>query len=147
MHSKTSGEVLKIYDAIRFLECQLFMDKKRESGERYIADVNEKIEKGRRKLVGLARAPEDMQQEHQAGLKALEKRAIELTKELQFIESCIGSVADRERARELRAECRPPSASRCKPPLGWLHLIDLILVHQEQEEYRRMQSSYTASWH
>ena len=61
VHSKTSGEVLKIYDAIRFLECQLFMDKKRESGERYIAEVNEKIEKGRRKLVGLARAPEDVQ--------------------------------------------------------------------------------------
>ena len=107
VHSKTSGEVLKIYDAIRFLECQLFMDKKRESGERYLAEVNEKIEKGRRKLVGLARAPEEVQQEHQAGLKALEKRAIELTQELQFIERCVVSVADRERARDLPAELPP----------------------------------------
>ncbi|MDF9756908.1 AAA family ATPase [Pseudomonas hunanensis] len=107
VHSKTSGEVLKIYDAIRFLECQLFMDKKRESGERYLAEVNEKIEKGRRKLVGLARAPEEVKQEHQAGLKALEKRAIELTQELQFIERCVVSVADRERARDLPAELPP----------------------------------------
>ena len=107
VHSKTSGEVLKIYDAIRFLECQLFMDKKKESGERYLAEVNEKIEKGRRKLVGLARAPEEVQQEHQAGLRALEKRAIELTQELQFIERCVVSVADRERARDLPAELPP----------------------------------------
>lgn len=107
VHSKTSGEVLKIYDAIRFLECQLFMYKKRESGERYLAEVNEKIEKGRRKLVGLARAPEEVQQEHQVGLKALEKRAIELTQELQFIERCVVSVADRERARDLPAELPP----------------------------------------
>lgn len=104
VHSKTSGEVSKIYDAIRFLECQLFMDKKKESGERYLAEVNEKIEKGRRKLVGLARAPKEVQQEHEAGLRALEKRAIELTHELQFIERCVVSVADRERARELPAE-------------------------------------------
>lgn len=107
VHSKTSGEVLKIYDAIRFLECQLFMYKKRESGERYLAEVNEKIEKGRRKLVGLARAPEEVQQEHQVGLKALEKRAIELTQELQFIERCVVRVADRERARNLPAELPP----------------------------------------
>lgn len=107
VHSKTSGEVLKIYDAIRFLECQLFMDKKKESGERYLAEVNEKLEKSRRKLAGLARAPEEVQKEHQAGLKALEKRSIELTQELQFIERCVVSVADRERAGELPAELPP----------------------------------------
>lgn len=107
VHSKTSGEVSKIYDAIRFLECQLFMDKKKESGERYLAEVNEKVEKGRRKLAGLARAPEEVQKEHQAGLKALEKRALELTQELQFIERCVVSMADRERAGELPAELPP----------------------------------------
>ena len=107
VHSKTSGEVLKIYDAIRFLECQLFMDKKKESGERYLAEVNEKLEKSRRKLAGLARAPEEVKKEHQAGLKALEKRSIELTQELQFIERCVVSVADRERAGELPAELPP----------------------------------------
>lgn len=107
VHSKTSGEISKIYDAIRFLECQLFMDKKKESGERYLAEVNEKVEKGRRKLAGLARAPEEVQKEHQAGLKALEKRALELTQELQFIERCVVSMADRERAGELPAELPP----------------------------------------
>ncbi|MEN4958688.1 AAA family ATPase [Pseudomonas syringae] len=107
VHSKTSGEVLKIYDAIRFLECQLFTDKKKESGERYLAEVNEKIEKGRRKLAGLARAPEEVQKDHQAVLKALEKRAIELTQELEFIERCVVSMADRARAAELPAELPP----------------------------------------
>ena len=107
VHSKTSGEVLKIYDAIRFLECQLFMDTKKVSGERYLAEVNEKLERSRRKLAGLARAPEEVQKEHQAGLKALEKRSIELTQELQFIERCVVSVADRERAGELPAEFPP----------------------------------------
>jgi DNA sulfur modification protein DndD len=104
VHSKTSDEVLKIYDAIRFLECQLFMDKKKDFGERYLAEVNEKIEKARRKLAGLARAPEEVQKEHRAGLKALEKRATELTQELEFIERCIVSVADREQAGELPAQ-------------------------------------------
>src|SRR5690606_4463816 len=44
VHSKTSSEVLRIYDAIRFLECQLFPKRKKESGERYLAEVKEKIE-------------------------------------------------------------------------------------------------------
>jgi DNA sulfur modification protein DndD len=83
------------------------MDKKKESGERYLAEVNEKLEKSRRKLAGLARAPEEVQKEHQAGLKALEKRSIELTQELQFIERCVVSVANRERAGELPAELPP----------------------------------------
>ena len=107
VHSKTSGEVLKIYDAIRFLECQLFMGKKKDSGEKYLAEVNEKIEKGRRKLAGLAKAPEEVQKEHREGLKVLEKRAIELTQELQFIERCVVSIADRERVGELPAELPP----------------------------------------
>lgn len=107
VHSKTSSEVLKIYDAIRFLECQLFMGKKKDSGEKYLAEVNEKIEKGRRKSAGLARAPEEVQKEHREGLKVLEKRAIELTQELQFIERCVVSIADRERVGELPAELPP----------------------------------------
>lgn len=98
VHSKTSGEVLRIYDAIRFLECQLFMDKKRESGERYLAEINEKIEYGHRKLAGLAKAPEAVQGEHLAAIKALEKRAIEINQELQFIERCALSIADRQQA-------------------------------------------------
>lgn len=104
VHSKTSSEVLKIYDAVRFLECQLFSARKKESGERYLAEVNEKIERGRRKLAGLARAPEEVQKAHQAGLKALEDRGGELSEELQFIERCLASVAQRE------LTCGQPSA-------------------------------------
>ena len=96
MHSKTSSEVLRIYDAIRFLECQLFTGRKKESGEKYLAEVNEKIERSRRRLAGLARAPEEVQKEHQAVLKSLEKRAVELGEELQFIDRCLASVAQRE---------------------------------------------------
>lgn len=107
VHSKTSSEVLRIYDAIRFLECQLFTRRKKESGEKYLAEVNEKIERSRRRLAGLARAPEEVQKEHQAVLKALEKRAVELDQELQFIERCLASVAQREQAREQPALVPP----------------------------------------
>jgi DNA sulfur modification protein DndD len=101
VHSKTSGEVLRIYDAIRFLECQLFPARKKESGEKYFAELNERIKKSQRKLAGLAKAPAEVQKEHQAALGALEKRAVELDQELQFIEQCIASIAQREQAKEL----------------------------------------------
>ncbi|EPA99377.1 AAA family ATPase [Pseudomonas sp. G5(2012)] len=100
VHSKTSGEILRIYDAIRFLECQLFSARKKESGEKYLAEVNEKIEKSQRRLAGLAKAPAEVQKEHQAALKALQKRAAELDQELQFIEQCLASVAQREQAKK-----------------------------------------------
>ncbi|RMS07880.1 hypothetical protein ALP72_02723 [Pseudomonas coronafaciens pv. coronafaciens] len=101
VHSKTSSEVVKIYDAIRYLECQLFTAKKRESGVKCLADLNDDIAWRQRKLAKLAKAPEEVQKEHQAVLKALEKRAVELDQELQFIEQCLASVAQREQAKEL----------------------------------------------
>lgn len=101
VHSKTSSEVVKIYDAIRYLECQLFTAKKRESGVKSLADLNGDIAWRRRKLSRLARAPDEVQKEHQAALKALEKRAVELDQELQFIEQCLASVAQRQQAKEL----------------------------------------------
>ncbi|MGN7934100.1 AAA family ATPase [Pseudomonas sp. 22447] len=101
VHSKTSSEVVKIYDAIRYLECQLFTTKKRESGVKCLADLNDDIAWRQRKLAKLAKAPEEVQKEHQAALKALEKRAVELDQELQFIEQCLASVAQREQAKEL----------------------------------------------
>jgi DNA sulfur modification protein DndD len=101
VHSKTSSEVVKIYDAIRYLECQLFTAKKRESGVKCLADLNDDIAWRQRKLAKLAKAPKEVQKEHQAALKALEKRAVELDQELQFIEQCLASVAQREQAKEL----------------------------------------------
>lgn len=104
VHAKTSGEVLRIYDAIRFLECQLFTARKKESGEKLLAEVNDKMDKSRRKLRGLVKAPEHVQKEHQAALNALEKRAEEIGQELQFIDRCLASVAQRERDREQAAQ-------------------------------------------
>ena len=59
-------------------------------------------------LAGLARAPEEVQKGHQAVLKTLEKRAVELGESLQFIEQCLASVAQREQGSEQPA--RSPSA-------------------------------------
>lgn len=53
------------------------------------------------RLAGLAKAPVEVQKEHQAALKGLKKRAVELDQELQFIEQCHAGVAQRERAKEL----------------------------------------------
>lgn len=101
VHSKTSSEVVKIYDAIRYLECQLFTAKKKESNVKCLADLNDDIAWRRRKLAKLAKAPEEVQKEHQTALKALEKHAVELDQELQFIEQCLATVAEREQPKEL----------------------------------------------
>ncbi|EFQ63150.1 hypothetical protein PFWH6_2827 [Pseudomonas fluorescens WH6] len=86
VHSKTSSEVLRIYDAIRFLECQLFAAEKKESRVKYLAEVNEKIQRGQRKLLGLAEAPQEAKDKHIAALRVLERDAAEVSQELQFIE-------------------------------------------------------------
>jgi DNA sulfur modification protein DndD len=60
------------------------------------AELNAKIEWHRKKMPGFAKAPLEVQQERQAVLDALEKRAVELEEELVFIELCIASVALRD---------------------------------------------------
>ncbi|WP_409265252.1 AAA family ATPase [Pseudomonas sp. KCJK8521] len=109
VHSKTSREVVRIYDAIRFLECQLFSEKKKESADKLVIEVADKIERKRKALIGLARAPEAVQQQHQAVLDELEKRAAELQEELQFIERCLASVAQRNQEEERATEPPPPA--------------------------------------
>ena len=99
VHSKTSNEVVKIYDAIRYLECQLFAAKKRESGVKCLAELNDDIAWRRHKFSRLDKASEEVQKEHLRALNAIEKRAMELDQELQFIERCLASVAQRERAK------------------------------------------------
>jgi len=108
VHSKTSSEVLRIYDAVRFLECQLFTSLKKEAGEKCLAEVTDKIERSRRKLAGLARAPQEVQKEHLAALSVLEKSAAGLKQELEFIDRCLASVARREEARMQAAEVPAP---------------------------------------
>lgn len=107
VHSKTSKEIVKIYDAIRLLECQLFTLRKKASGEKFLADLSAKIEWNRKKMPGLARAPAAVQQERQAALGEMEKRAAELEEELKFIERCLESIAEQDQV-EGRPAQQPP---------------------------------------
>ncbi|WP_419795201.1 AAA family ATPase [Pseudomonas palleroniana] len=88
VHSKTSSEVLRIFNAIRFLECQLFAAAKKESRVKYLIEINEKIQSAHRKLQGLTGAPQEVLDKHVAALKVLERDAAEASQELQFIERC-----------------------------------------------------------
>lgn len=100
VHSKTSNEVIRIYDAIRLLECQLFTTRKKDSGEKFIVEVNGKIEWVKKKIATLARAPDHVKQEHETRLNALERRASDLNQELKFIDQCLASVAERSQVPE-----------------------------------------------
>lgn len=107
VHSKTSKEIVRIYDAIRLLECQLFTARKKESGQKFLAELNVKIEWNRKKMPSFAKAPLAVQQERQAALEALEKRAAELDEELHFIERCLASIALRDQDVGLPGELPP----------------------------------------
>ncbi|MGP9643586.1 MULTISPECIES: AAA family ATPase [unclassified Halomonas] len=93
VHSKTSQEVIKIYDAIRLLECQLFPDKKQASCQALLQEVNEKIDVGIGKLERLGRAPVEVQLAAQQRLDLLRKRATELTQELAYVKSCLAEIS------------------------------------------------------
>ncbi|WP_339493076.1 AAA family ATPase [Pseudomonas sp. EA_15y_Pfl2_R67] len=109
VHSKTSKEVVRIYDAIRMLECQLFTARKKHSAQTLQMELKAKIDWHRKKIPSYAKAPPEVQQERQAVLGALQARADELDEELQFIERCLASVALRD---QLNA---PPDES---PPVA-----------------------------
>lgn len=97
VHSKTSKEVIRIYDAIRMLECQLFPAKKRLSCQTLLHDVNERINLCIAKIGKLNRAPVEVQQAGQQRLSSLQKRAQELTQELAYIEGCVAAIALQDR--------------------------------------------------
>lgn len=91
VHSKTSKEVVKIYDALRLLECQLFPEKKKVSSEKRLIDLNQRIERGARKIAGLDGAPPEVREQHARLLHELKGLAAEVTHELQYIEQCIAA--------------------------------------------------------
>jgi DNA sulfur modification protein DndD len=93
VHSKTSMEVIKIYDAIRLLECQLFPAKKQASCKNLLGDLNEKIGACVGKIEKLDKAPVEVQQAHKQRLAALQKRAEELAQELAYVEVCLAANA------------------------------------------------------
>lgn len=92
VHSKTSMEVIKIYDAIRLLECQLFPTEKHASCQTLLQDVNEKIGVWAGKIEQLTRAPAEVQQAAQQRLTLLHKRADELNQELAYVEVCLAGM-------------------------------------------------------
>ncbi|OLO07404.1 hypothetical protein BTW08_11520 [Salinicola sp. MH3R3-1] len=91
VHSKTSMEVVKIYDAIRLLECQLFPEEKKESCTRLLQDINTKIPRYASTIDKLDRAPDNVKKQHQDRLTALHQRAKEINQELSYIETCLAS--------------------------------------------------------
>lgn len=93
VHSKTSKEVTNIYDAIRFLECQLFPKKKQESCEAFLEEVKNKIDAWVLKISKLDKAPVQKQQEAQHRLFRLRKRGEELSEELVYIAQCLANTA------------------------------------------------------
>lgn len=93
VHSKTSKEVVRIYDAIRLLECQLFPLKKDTTCKALLVEIDEMIARGEAKLARLAQAPEAVQQEAEARLRLLRKRRDELTQELAYIAVCLPEMA------------------------------------------------------
>lgn len=93
VHSKTSKEVVRIYDAIRLLECQLFPKKKQETCEAFLEDVNKKIGEWVVRIGKLNKAPAHKQQEAQQRLALLRKRGDELAEELAYIAVCLAGMA------------------------------------------------------
>lgn len=89
VHSKTSTEVVNIYNAIRLLECQLFPVKKQNSCRDLIEELNNKITHCAGKIEKLDKAPEEIQQKHKRHLADLKKRAAEVSRELVYIEGCL----------------------------------------------------------
>lgn len=91
VHSKTSKEVVKIYDAIRLFECQLFPEEKQASCIILLAELALKISVCTAKIAQLEKAPVEVQQAQQQRLAALQKRELEVNQELAFIEACLAA--------------------------------------------------------
>lgn len=94
VHSKTSNEVIRIYDAIRLLECQLFPAKKQLSCKNLLDDLDVKINAHLGKMGGLDKAPLKVKQAHEHRLAALRKRAGEVAQELAYVEVCLAANAE-----------------------------------------------------
>lgn len=93
VHSKTSREVIRIYDAIRLLECQLFPHKKQQTCEAFLTEVNAKITEWATRLEKLDKAPPHVREAAQQRLGLLRKRGDELTQEITYIAKCLEGIS------------------------------------------------------
>ncbi|TFW16044.1 hypothetical protein E4L96_17160 [Massilia arenosa] len=92
VHSKTSVEVFRIYDAIRLFECQLFPEKKKTSCNALLEEVTQRIAVHEAGIARLDRAPLEVQHAQQLRLAGLKKRQVELNEELKYVERCLAAV-------------------------------------------------------
>jgi DNA sulfur modification protein DndD len=88
VHSKTSDEISKIYDAIRMLECQLFLERKKISCNERKIDLDQRIVREQNKIANLNAAPAHTQENAARRLRALQKHYGNNQEELQFIAQC-----------------------------------------------------------
>lgn len=93
VHSKTSKEVVKIYDAIRLFECQLFPQRKNDACTKLLSELAQMIASCAGKLAQLSKAPMDIQQAHQQRLDTLRKREEEINQELAYVGICLAAVS------------------------------------------------------
>ena len=94
VHSKTSKEVVRIYDAIRLLECQLFPLKKDITCKALLVEVENRIDQWITNIAKLAQAPENVQKEAEARLALLRSRADEITQELEYLAVCLAETGN-----------------------------------------------------
>jgi len=95
VHSKTSSEVVNIYDAIRFFECQLFTQKKQFSCNNLLEDLRQKIAACLIKIAQMTKAPVEAQQAQQRRLAMLQMREKEVIEELVYVGDCLLAQATR----------------------------------------------------
>lgn len=88
VHSKSSAEVITIFDAIRMFECQLFPEEKIKSCNDILTDLNTRIANGTSILAGMAKAPMDVQEKARLRLSSLQKAAATIQGEIDFITAC-----------------------------------------------------------
>lgn len=89
VHSKTSTEVVGIYNALRFLECQLFSVDKQKSCTTAIQDLTENIARQKQKIANLGKAPLHVQEASEARVSELEAEKAALEEELAYINHCV----------------------------------------------------------
>lgn len=88
VHSKSSAEVIVIFDAIRMFECQLFPEEKTKSCNGILAELNSRIANGTSILAGMAKAPADVQEKARLRLVSLQKAAETIQDEIDFMAAC-----------------------------------------------------------
>lgn len=93
-HAKTSMEVREIYDAICFVECQLFLQKKKKINLSDLSNITQEISRIESKLEQMLRAPEIVRIKMREKLDDTIKKKDRILSELYFIEECESTIGE-----------------------------------------------------